>query len=96
MKLGFVSDSLGGMSRKEMLDHAQRMGVSGIVVNIRGWSTAPHCNMSDVMEARWRHHPCGAPYGFEMYYLNVKAGPLRKWRFVPAPEVEWIMHRDAD
>ena len=22
------------------------------------------------------HHPCGAPYGFEMYYLNVMAGPL--------------------
>ncbi len=41
------------------------------------------------------HHPCGAPYGFEMYYLNVMAGPLRKWRFVPAPEVVWIMERDA-
>ncbi|NDK53382.1 5-deoxy-glucuronate isomerase [Rhizobium laguerreae] len=41
------------------------------------------------------HHPCGAPYGFEMYYLNVMAGPLRKWRFIPAPEVEWIMKRDA-
>jgi len=41
------------------------------------------------------HHPCGAPYGFEMYYLNVMAGPLRKWRFLPAPEVEWIMERDA-
>lgn len=33
------------------------------------------------------HHPCGVPVGFEMYYLNVMAGPLRKWRFVPAPEV---------
>ena len=41
------------------------------------------------------HHPCGAPYGFDMYYLNVMAGPLRKWRFVPAPEVEWIMERDG-
>ncbi|SFC07979.1 5-deoxy-glucuronate isomerase [Tropicimonas isoalkanivorans] len=41
------------------------------------------------------HHPCGAPYGFEMYYLNVMAGPLRKWRFVPAPQVQWIMDRDA-
>jgi 5-deoxy-glucuronate isomerase len=41
------------------------------------------------------HHPCGAPYGFEMYYLNVMAGPRRNWRFVPAPEVEWIMKRDA-
>jgi 5-deoxy-glucuronate isomerase len=41
------------------------------------------------------HHPCGTPYGFEMYYLNVMAGPVRKWRFVLAPEVEWIFNRDA-
>lgn len=41
------------------------------------------------------HHPCGAPYGFEMYYLNVMAGPLRKWRFIADPAVEWIMERDA-
>ncbi len=48
----------------------------------------------DVVLVPRGHHPCGAPYGFEMYYLNVMAGPLRKWRFVAAPEVEWIMERD--
>ncbi len=32
----------------------------------------------------------GAPYGFKVYSLNVMAGPLRKWRFVPAPEVEHL------
>ena len=32
------------------------------------------------------HHPCGAPYGYELYYLNVMAGPRRAWKFVPAPE----------
>ncbi len=36
------------------------------------------------------HHPCGAPYGFELYYLNVMAGPRRNWRFVPAPEVKHL------
>lgn len=41
------------------------------------------------------HHPCGAPYGFELYYLNVMAGPLRKWRFVPHPAVVPILERDA-
>jgi 5-deoxy-glucuronate isomerase len=41
------------------------------------------------------HHPCGAPYGFELYYLNVMAGPLRKWRFLPAPEVVRIIEADA-
>jgi 5-deoxy-glucuronate isomerase len=49
----------------------------------------------DVVLVPRGHHPCGAPYGFEMYYLNVMAGPLRGWRFVPSPAVEWIMKRDA-
>lgn len=49
----------------------------------------------DVVIVPRGHHPCGAPYGFEMYYLNVMAGPLRKWRFALAPEVEWIMERDG-
>lgn len=41
------------------------------------------------------HHPCGAPYGYEMYYLNVMAGPLRKWRFNNHPDHDWIAKRDA-
>ena len=41
------------------------------------------------------HHPCGVPYGFEMYYLNVMAGPLRKWRFKTEPNVQWIVDRDS-
>ncbi|MVA12222.1 5-deoxy-glucuronate isomerase [Agrobacterium vitis] len=49
----------------------------------------------DVVLVPRGHHPCGAPYGFEMYYLNVMAGPLRKWRFVADPAVKWIMDRDA-
>ncbi len=40
------------------------------------------------------HHPCGAPYGYEMYYLNVMAGPLRKWRYANDPEHDWIWQRD--
>ncbi|MBP0482530.1 5-deoxy-glucuronate isomerase [Sagittula salina] len=41
------------------------------------------------------HHPCGAPYGYEMYYLNVMAGPIRKWRFRNHPDHDWIAQRDA-
>ena len=41
----------------------------------------------DVVLVPRGHHPCGAPYGFEMYYLNVMAGPLRKWRFQADPAV---------
>jgi 5-deoxy-glucuronate isomerase len=41
------------------------------------------------------HHPCGAPYGYEMYYLNVMAGPRRNWRFKNHPDHDWIAKRDA-
>lgn len=41
------------------------------------------------------HHPCGAPYGYDLYYLNVMAGPLRKWRFKNDPDHDWIAQRDA-
>jgi 5-deoxy-glucuronate isomerase len=41
------------------------------------------------------HHPCAAPYGYDMYYLNVMAGPLRKWRFRNHPDHDWIAQRDA-
>ncbi|MGV1755044.1 5-deoxy-glucuronate isomerase [Agrobacterium sp. CG674] len=49
----------------------------------------------DVVLVPRGHHPCGAPHGFDLYYLNVMAGPLRKWRFVADPAVQWIMDRDA-
>lgn len=49
----------------------------------------------DVVLVPRGHHPCGAPYGFEMYYLNVMAGPRRNWRFQPDPAVTWILDRDG-
>lgn len=41
------------------------------------------------------YHPCAVPYGHEMYYLNVMAGPLRKWRFNNDPDMEWLFRRDG-
>ncbi len=49
----------------------------------------------DVVLVPRGHHPCGAPYGYEMYYLNVMAGPIRKWRFQNDPDHDWIARRDA-
>ncbi|RMF32850.1 MAG: 5-deoxy-glucuronate isomerase [Alphaproteobacteria bacterium] len=48
----------------------------------------------DVVLVPKGHHPVGTPYGYEMYYLNVMAGPLRKWRFVNHPDHDWIYQRD--
>lgn len=49
----------------------------------------------DVVLVPRGHHPVGAPYGYEMYYLNTMAGPERKWRFKNHPDHDWIAQRDA-
>lgn len=49
----------------------------------------------DVVLVPKGHHPCAASYGYDMYYLNVMAGPLRKWRFQNHPDHDWIAKRDA-
>jgi 5-deoxy-glucuronate isomerase len=41
------------------------------------------------------YHPVGAPYGYDLYYLNVMAGPERKWRFKNDPDHDWIYQRDS-
>lgn len=48
----------------------------------------------DVVLVPKGHHPCAAPYGYEMYYLNVMAGARRNWRFVNHPDHAWIVERD--
>jgi 5-deoxy-glucuronate isomerase len=48
----------------------------------------------DVVLVPKGHHPCGTAYGYEMYYLNVMAGPRRKWRFKNHPDHDWIYQRD--
>lgn len=50
---------------------------------------------NDVVLVPRGHHPCAAPYGYEMYYLNVMAGPRRNWRFINHPDHDWIAIRDA-
>ena len=37
------------------------------------------------------YHPCVAPHGYDLYYLNVMAGPGRKWHFKNDPVHEWML-----
>ncbi|MBE1442337.1 5-deoxy-glucuronate isomerase [Paenibacillus sp. OAS669] len=36
------------------------------------------------------YHPVSAPPGYDLYYLNVMAGPVRTWKFKNDPDHEWI------
>ena len=45
----------------------------------------------DVVLVPRGYHPCAAAHGYELYYLNVMAGPQRVWRFHNDPAHEWLM-----
>lgn len=37
------------------------------------------------------YHPVSAPPGYDVYYLNVMAGPRRTWKFHNDPDHQWIL-----
>jgi len=45
----------------------------------------------DVVLVPRGYHPVAAPHGYDLYYLNVMAGPERKWIFRNDPAHEWLL-----
>ncbi len=45
----------------------------------------------DVVMVPRGYHPVGAPHGYDLYYLNVMAGPRREWIFHNDPAHEWMI-----
>jgi len=39
------------------------------------------------------YHPVAATHGYDLYYLNVMAGPKRAWRFYNEPAHEWLLKK---
>ncbi|MDP9812918.1 sugar phosphate isomerase/epimerase [Rhizobium tibeticum] len=79
MKLGFVSDSLGGIPLEDLLDSAARMGVSGIEVNTCGWSTAPHFDLKSMLGnavAQKDFLKGFSDRGLDVISLNANGNPL--------------------
>ncbi len=78
MKLGFVSDSLGGMSFEDLLANASRMEVSGIEVTTGGWSTAPHFDLAAMKDTQKQKTFLQAftENGLEIISLNANGNPL--------------------
>jgi 5-deoxy-glucuronate isomerase len=37
------------------------------------------------------YHPCAAIHGYDLYYLNVMAGPKRTWKFHNEPAHAWLL-----
>jgi 5-deoxy-glucuronate isomerase len=47
----------------------------------------------DVVMVPRGYHPVVAPHGYDLYYLNVMAGPHRLWVFRNDPAHEWMLAR---
>jgi 5-deoxy-glucuronate isomerase len=47
----------------------------------------------DVVLVPRGYHPVGAPHGYDLYYLNVMAGPVRRWVVRDDPAHAWIKRR---
>ena len=45
----------------------------------------------DVVMVPRGYHPVVAPHGYDLYYLNVMAGPHRLWVFRNDPDHEWML-----
>lgn len=45
----------------------------------------------DVVMVPRGYHPVTAPHGYDLYYLNVMAGPNRFWVFKNDPKHEWML-----
>ncbi len=76
------------------LNPANGFGIQRVFTEDNSLDETMAVSDGDVVLVPRGYHPCGAPYGYEMYYLNVMAGPLRKWRFQNHPDHAWIAERD--
>jgi 5-deoxy-glucuronate isomerase len=47
----------------------------------------------DVVLVPRGYHTVSAPPGYELYYLNVMAGPRREWKITNDPAHEWLLGR---
>jgi len=45
----------------------------------------------DVVMVPRGYHPVVLPFGYDGYYLNVMAGPVRQWHFKNDPAHEWML-----
>lgn len=73
------------------LNPAQGFGIQRVYTDDGTLDETMTVKNHDVVLVPRGHHPCAAPHGYDMYYLNVMAGPLRKWRFVADPDHAWLM-----
>jgi len=73
------------------LNPSQGFGFQRIYTDDRSLDVAMTIEDGDVTLVPRGYHPCAALHGYDLYYLNVMAGPRRQWRFFNDPAHEWML-----
>ncbi|MEM9105885.1 MAG: 5-deoxy-glucuronate isomerase [Pseudomonadota bacterium] len=74
------------------LDPPQGFGFQRVYTDDRSLDETMAVENGDVTLVPRGYHPCAACHGYDLYYLNVMAGPKRTWKFHNAPEHEWLFN----
>lgn len=69
----------------------QGFGFQRVYTDDRSLDEAMAVEDGDVTLVPKGYHPVAATHGYDLYYLNVMAGPRRIWKFHNAPEHEWLL-----
>ena len=69
----------------------QGFGMQRVYTDDRSLDETMTVTDRDVVLVPRGYHPCAAAHGYDLYYLNVMAGPKRVWRFHNDPAHEWLM-----
>jgi 5-deoxy-glucuronate isomerase len=75
------------------LEPAQGFAFQRVYTDDRKLDQALAVENHDVVMVPRGYHPVVVPYGYRSYYLNVMAGPKRKWHFKNDPAHEWMLKR---
>lgn len=75
------------------LNPAQGFAFQRVYTDDRSLDQTVAVEDGDVVLVPRGYHPVGSPYGYDLYYLNVMAGPTRQWIFRNDPAHEWIIEK---
>jgi 5-deoxy-glucuronate isomerase len=73
------------------LKPAQGFAFQRVYTDDRSLDEAMAVEDHDVVMVPRGYHPVVAPHGYDLYYLNVMAGPHRHWVFRNDPAHEWML-----
>lgn len=90
------TDNLPDESRLEetyyhRLNPQQGFAMQRVYTDDRSLDEAIVIEDGDVTLVPRGYHPVAAVHGYDLYYLNVMAGPTRTWKFHNATEHEWLL-----